>query len=144
MSLELSLSLEKERLHVKALAIVKVVLHNVSDQPLTVNGRMLLNHSSAPEPMRDISFDIVGPPGYFSLTVFHINAGRPGPEHFVELKPGESLERTYKLTKYYSLHSPGKYSVQVTYLNVTPHYAFGRRAWTGSVSSDWVTLERID
>lgn len=140
--LELILRLERDRVPVDNPVIAYVVLRNRSNQPLTVNGRLLLNKPFAPESMRDISFTINGPPDYFSLVRFNINAGPAEANHFVEIKPGEALERTYTLTKYYSLHEPGIYKIKATYLNTTAHDVLGRQAWIGRVDSPWVTLER--
>ena len=143
MSLQLILSLEQNRINVESPVVANVVLRNINSEPLIVNGRLLFNDLSAPEEARDISFNINGPPDYFSLKVFHINPAPLGPEHFVELKPGECVERAYLLTKYYSLHAAGEYAIQAAYLNVHPHHAGGRHAWRGSVDSNWVRLERI-
>ena|SRR5258707_397868 len=141
--LELLLHFERDKIPIDDPVIAQVILRNKGSQPLTVNGRLLLNKPFVPESMRDISFEIVGPPGYFSLIRFSKNVGPPETYHFVELKPGETLERTYILTKFYSMHEPGTYKIKATYLNTTGHNAFGRQAWIGKVDSPWVTLERI-
>jgi hypothetical protein len=141
--LELQIEAERDRIALTDQVILSVRLTNRSLEALTICERFLVNDSSAPERARDLSFEIVGPPGYISSYVFHVNAGAPKPEQFLELKPEESVTKRVDLTEYYSLHHPGTYRLRGTYLNATRVDAFGRAAWVGRVGSNWAEFNRV-
>lgn len=142
--LELSLVAEMPQVPPGEAIFVKMTISNAGSRPLTINGRMLLNHPAAPDTAREIDLQISGPPGYINLKKFYVNAGPPTPDHFVELQPAEYIERRYELTKYYSLHMAGAYQLTARYTNTSPVRHAGRPAWTGTLTSTAVTIMRGD
>jgi hypothetical protein len=123
--------------------LVDVTLRNIGDAPMTINGRLLLNSKHAPAKAREIAIEVDGPPNYFSTIKFHVNAGPPKPQHFFELKAGESICKTYDVTEFFSLHLPGKYHLRAFYSNTTHIHMFGRMAWTGNILSNTILIERL-
>ncbi len=119
---------------------VTVTLRNAGTAPLAVNGRLLLNHETAPESVRDLYFEINGPPGYSNQRLFRVNAGSPTERDVVTLKAGGTQERAIELTRFYSLHLPGKYTLIAHYLNATPISGFD--VWQGTLLSSPLVLER--
>jgi hypothetical protein len=99
-----------------------------------VNGRLAVNSRWAPEPMREVVFTVVGPSGKPLRFGAKIRIGHPRPEHFRTLAPGESVETTCRLDRYFSLTEPGRYSVSAAYAS-TQDPGDGRTAWKGRVSS---------
>jgi hypothetical protein len=76
-------------------------------------------------------------------TQFHVNVGDPEPEDFVELAPGDSVTRRYELTRFYPFGVPGRYVVRACFTNVHLGPRADRPAWTGSLTSNAVELQRI-
>lgn len=98
-----------------------------------VNARLLLNHATSPDSVRDVSMDVAGPKGWQRSTSFAIRAGAPSASDFVTLEPGESVHKQYDLSSYYGLDAKGDYRLRATYLDVR----------TGkTVVSDEITLAR--
>lgn len=122
--------------------VVKVVLANRSDAPMLVNGRLLAAPRYTPEPFREITFQVNGPSGYVNRKRTHINAGKPGPEHFIELASGDDIVKEFELTNLESLNVPGPYAVKATYGSIVIDPALPRQPWLGTVSSEWSTIER--
>jgi hypothetical protein len=117
-------------------------LTNVSETHVAVNQRLLLNHADTPEGYGELVLRVEGPPGYENLVSFHVRSGRPTDEHFGVLEPGQSVQKTFRLWKYESLHVPGSYRVQLLYQNSTPHTVEGTPVVLGSVSSNTVEITR--
>jgi hypothetical protein len=140
MSLRLGLSSEKDSYDLDETIWVTVRLINEGDQSLTVNGRLLLNHASAPETVRDLYFEIVGPDGYSNRRLFRVNAGSPKESDLVELQPGDSHERAIELTRFHSLHLAGEYRITAHYLSATA--IAGHEVWLGSLQSEPLVIER--
>jgi hypothetical protein len=111
---------------------VVATLRNVASEPLLINRRMLLNREGAPG---EIWLDLSGPEGYRNRRGFRIRVGAAGPEFFVTLAPGESVERSWTLDDYRSLDVPGAYEVAITYHNESPHAPDGRPLATGQTSA---------
>jgi hypothetical protein len=123
---------------------VTVAVENTGDEPLAINGRLLVNHPWAPPSERELSFDIDGPPDFVNLRRVHVNAGAAGPEDFVVLSPGGEIECRVELTEYSSMHLPGLYRVRATYENQAFGPLAGMRAWTGVLQSDGIAVERVN
>lgn len=141
--LELTLVAKAQKTAIDEALLVEVILHNKGSEPTTINGRLLFNSVHAPDYAKEITIEIVGPPDYFSLIKFHVNAGPPQPEHFVELKPNEIIRKTFELTKYFSMHVPGEYRLVATYTNTSDLRVYGRKTWTGKLTSNTVTVKRV-
>jgi len=140
MELKFSVTSNKQRYATDEPILVTVSLENVGSKTLTVNGRLLLNHASAPEFARDLHFDITGPENYSNRNLFRVNAGAPGAADLVELAPGEMHQRTIELTRFHSLHLSGQYTLVAHYLSAVPVAGFN--VWQGSLQSDSLSLER--
>jgi hypothetical protein len=115
-------------------------LTNISDRPLLVPNRFLLNYNHSPKPYRDIYFIFEGPTGYKSNIVFLLNAGEIKKENLMILLPGKKIENVINLTKYFSLHLPGKYIITAHYTNFTN--ISGTNVWCGEVISDKFIITR--
>lgn len=122
--------------------VVEVVLANRGTTPVLVNGRMLMAPPDMPEPFHEVTFEVNGPPGYVNRRLVHVNAGRPRPEQFVELAPGDHLAKALELTSLESMNLPGSYDVRATYANTVVEPALPQRPWVGRVSSTWGRVER--
>jgi hypothetical protein len=122
--------------------VVGVVLANRGTTTVVVNGRMLMAPPHMPEPFREVTFDVNGPPGYVNHRLGQVNAGRPHPEQFLELEPSEHLSKAFRLTSLHSMDLPGCYDVRATYANTVVNPALPRRPWVGRVSSAWGRVER--
>jgi hypothetical protein len=119
---------------------VTVALVNRGSEPVVVNRRLLLAPAATPPAFREMTFEVQGPPGYANRKLAHVNAGPPRAEHFAELAPGDSVEKSFELTRLHTLHEPGEYSIRATYSNdAEPE---GGVAWVGEVSSDWRVVRR--
>lgn len=92
--------------------MIEASLSNPTDKPQLVNRRMLLNHVGAPG---EIWLDVDGPEGYQNMRGFRVRAGEASNEFFITLAPGESVDQSWSLDDYHSLHLPGDYKVTLTY-----------------------------
>ena len=104
-------------------------LSNATDQPYLVNRRMLLNNVGAPG---ELWLDVDGPEGYRNTRGFRVRAGQASNEFFVTLAPGESVQQSWDLGDYESLHVPGDYTVTLTYHNKDPKAPDGRLMQIGN------------
>jgi hypothetical protein len=140
MALQLTVTGDKERYDLDEPIRLTVSLANNGPEALTINGRFLVNYPTAPEPMRDLYFEISGPDGYSNKRIFRVNAGYPGPNDLLELRPGATHQKVVELTRYHSLHLPGEYQVTAHYLSAAA--VSGRTVWLGQLTSEPLTLER--
>lgn len=139
--LTLHLGLESKGESTDRLPEATVVLTNEGSSLLLVNARLLLVPEGGPEEHGEINFSIEGPPESFSMKTFRVNSGRPKPENFVKLMPGESLVRSYDLGKYFHYEDPGSYKIIATYRNVTDINVGGTNSWKGSLVSNAAQFE---
>lgn len=140
MDLELTVTSDKSHYAANEPILVTVNLHNSGTQTITVNGRLLLNHATAPEFARDLYFEITGPENYSNRNLFRVNAGAPRAEDLVELAPDGIHQRTIELTRFHSLHLPGQYTLVAHYLSASAVAGFD--VWQGSLQSNALVLER--
>lgn len=98
-------------------------LSNPTDKAQIVNRRMLLNNFNAPG---EIWLDVDGPEGYLNTTGFRVRAGKASNEFFISLAPGQSVEQSWNLNDYESLHVPGEYKITLTYHNEAHQAPDGR------------------
>lgn len=138
--LEFELKLDAERFKPGKPVPGKLVLRNAGDEPMLVNGRLVINKPFAPAPFRDVYFNLVNPAGEQAEFLLKINVGEPGSQDFTELAPGESAERPFELDTYYLLEQPGTYAVQATYESHAEP-PDGRQAWTGKLDAARITFE---
>jgi Tetratricopeptide repeat len=89
-------------------------LRNPTAATQVVNRRMLVNNPGDPG---EIWVDVSGPDDYRNMVGYRVRAGDAGNELFVPLAPGETIEQSWTLTDYASLHLPGEYVVTATYHN---------------------------
>ncbi|HEX2087222.1 MAG TPA: DUF4288 domain-containing protein [Solirubrobacteraceae bacterium] len=114
--------------------VVTVALVNRGSEPVVVNRRLLATPEGTPEALRELTFEVRGPAGYVNRTRLHVNAGRAGSEHRVELAPGERVEKPVELTRLHSLHLPGEYAVRATYGRTRSDWRVVRRAADGAAT----------
>ena len=105
-------------------------LSNPTDKPQVVDRRMLVNHVNAPG---EIWLDVDGPEGYRNMRGFRVRVGEASDEFFITLAPGESVEQSWDLDDYHSLHVPGDYDVTLTYHNEDDKAPDGRPMAIGKV-----------
>ena len=141
----LELILKAKALHVPLhqAVLVTVMLRNICQEPITVNGRLLLNYPTAPDSAREIGLAVKGPPGYINLKKFHVNAGPPTIEQFVCLQPDAAVQREYDLSQFFSLHMAGAYNIVATYTNRNQMLIDSRLPWIGTLTSENVTITRV-
>jgi hypothetical protein len=122
---------------------LNVVLTNISEQVVAINKRMLLNRPNTPPGYGEIFLNVEGPPDYQNQVRFSIRAGLLTEDQFSLLSPRKSVEKTYRLWKYESLHLPGNYKIQVSYRNTVERKVKGMPVFVGSISSEAISLVRI-
>jgi hypothetical protein len=139
---ELTLELPARQVSLSEPVHVRFTLRNPGPQPVTVNGRLLLNTPYAPASARELTLQVEGPEGYRSTRAVQVNAGRPQAESFVVLAPGESRSASYELTRFQSMHLPGRYLLRATYRSAAPPDALPG-TWLGPTESAPVELQRV-
>jgi hypothetical protein len=122
---------------------VSVVVVNRDSATMFVNRRLLIAPPGTPKPFHEVTFEVQGMPGYVNRKVAQVNSGKPRPADFVELAAGASIEKPFELTRFHSLHLPGRYSVRATYANTVDLDDLPQRPWMGSITSDWSIVERV-
>ncbi len=120
---------------------VSAALRNAGDAPAIVNARLLPGRRATYG--RELWFEVEGPPGYVNTKRVQVNAGRPGPEHFRRLDPGEEVEKALDLAQYESLHLPGEYAVRAHYENQVQDERLGAAPWVGTIQSERATVRRL-
>jgi hypothetical protein len=114
----------------------RVVLRNISDCPLWVNQRLAVNHPASPPHFREVDFLIRDAYGQVAEFVTKIRVGFPRREDFIELPPGERVERSLNLADYYALEESEEYEVEAIYENYfVPEELRGSPVWTGRLVS---------
>ncbi|MFH1452474.1 MAG: hypothetical protein ABIH00_00660 [Armatimonadota bacterium] len=126
--------------------LCKMILTNISKEPIRVNERFLVNFES-PSP-HEVYFVIKNAKGIQLPFQLRIRAGEPKLEDFTTLNPGESIEKPnfmgffdikgYDLTEAYGLKEPGLYTIFAVYSNRAQ--AEGMKAWTGNLKSNTVKI----
>ena len=114
----------------------RLVLRNQATASLWVNRRLAVNHPVSPPHLRDVDFLVQDAHGRVAEFAAKVRVGRPGPEDFVELAPGETAERPFDLTFYYDLVPGEEYQVLAVYENYfVPENLRGAPVWTGRLAS---------
>src|SRR5258708_27201746 len=107
--LVLGASVENRSTHIEQPLGIIVEITNVGSQPVATCLRMLVNTCSSPIEVRDLCFQIEGPPDYINSTVFSVRAGPAGLGDYGVLSPGRTHIRRFPLTRYESLDWPVEY-----------------------------------
>ncbi len=142
-NLTLTVDTNDYRTHLGDTVSLDVVLRNAGNVTLPVNGRLLLNSERSPESCRELFLQILGPPGYFNLIKFNIRSGPPTREFFANFGPSEEIRKSYEITKINSLHLAGEYRIRFVYSNVHGYEVAGKKAWTGTLQSNEITILRL-
>jgi hypothetical protein len=141
---ELPLSLEVQVLPVEApvgsVTRLEVRIGNPTVETVRINSRMVINHPGAPG---ELLLDLDGPPGYINRAGFHVHVGPPDANSFTRLEPGQSLERSWPLERYWSIDLPGEYVLSVTYHNETSRAPDGRPVLAGRISASTAFRRRV-
>lgn len=140
--LELDVRLPQDSVPLDREVGLVVVLANRGASAAFVNRRLLVAPPGTPDPFHEVTFEVEGPPGYVNRKLAQVNSGRPRPEDFAELAPGDAVEKSFELTRLHSMHLPGKYSVRATYSNSVELEELERRPWIGTATSEWCVVER--
>jgi hypothetical protein len=119
---------------------ITVILTNLFEAPLVMNGRMLVNH---PLLQGEVSFRIIGPGGAKIEIRRLITPLSLRDDDFVVLNRGQSIQRSVDLADLFGVSQKGVYQVQVSYHNEIDHLLGPRRAWKGIVWSEPVEI-RLD
>jgi hypothetical protein len=123
---------------------VHLVLANAGDAPLAVNARLLPMAGSVARGAGEVVLQVRGPAGYSTTRRVSGRVGPPGPDDFALLQPGHELSRSHPLTRYESLHRPGRYAVLAEYRSDAPGEVDGVRAFRGVLRASPVELERSE
>jgi hypothetical protein len=117
---------------------VKVVVANVSAEPLLVNARLLVTVGAGEG---DLAFDVEGAGGQGYEYRAFVTPDELEEKDFVVLEPGASIERTVDLARDYSVTAAGAYRAVVTYRSAKDFTKSGLKAWTGVARSQPATVE---
>jgi len=97
---------------------------------------LAINHPISPPHLREVDFLIQDVRGHIAEFASKVRVGLPHPEDFVELAPGETVERPFDLAFYYVLASGQEYEVQAIYENYfVPESLKDAPVWTGRLVS---------
>ncbi len=140
--LEFTLSLNRETYSLGEAIAFKLTLRNSGLDPQVVNTRMVVNSPLAPAPVRDVEVTVTDASGAVARFTAIIEVRILEDQDYVELKPGEMVERSFSLDLFYALERPGSYSVQAAYQSETDP-GDGRAAWKGRLDSNVVTLTLV-
>ena len=110
--------------------MMEAELSNPTDDQQLVNRRMLINHVDAPGEMW---LEVDGPESYRNMRGFRVRVGEASNEFFITLAPGESVDESWSLDDYHSLHVPGDYKITLTYHNEDDKAPDGRPMTIGKV-----------
>ena len=116
-------------------------LSNDGDDTIFVNGRMLLVPAGSPGTINELNLFVDGPPESFSLKRFSVNAGQAQAENFIQLTPGQYIERNYVLDDYFYYDQPGQYTAKAKYHNEVAFERSGYKSWQGDIESNVVNFE---
>jgi hypothetical protein len=118
-----------------------LALRNLSDSAVWVNRRLAINHPVSPPHLREVDFLIQEADGRIAEFAAKVRVGLPQPEDFVELAPGEAVERPVDLAFYYAVASGQEYKVQAIYENYfVPETLKDAPVWTGRLVSHTLAM----
>lgn len=103
----------------------------------TVNARLGV---SAPKRGGELFLEVQDASGKEVPFSARVNIGAPEAADFKVLQPGGKVERVIDLSNYFTLRSPGAYTVRAVYENAQEGAASGQPAWKGRVTCPEVTL----
>jgi hypothetical protein len=111
---------------------LKARIGNPTTRTVQINSRMIINHPGAPG---ELLLDLDGPPGYVNSAGFRVNVGPLDDGSVTLLQPGQSMEWSWPLERYWSIDTPGEYVLKATYHNETSRAPDGRRVLVGQISA---------
>jgi len=113
-----------------------LALRNRGKNSLWVNRRLAVNHPVSPPHLREVDFLIQDARGRVAEFEAKVRVGLPQREDFVELAPGEAVERKFDLGLYFALTPGQEYEVQAIYENYfVPDGLHDVPVWTGRLVS---------
>jgi len=116
---------------------VTITITNLFDKPLLINSRMLVNHLLLPG---EVAFRITGPDGKLCNIQRLVTPLSVGPDDFVLLPRGMSVQRTIDLSDMYPVNKKGTYKVEAIYHNELDSIQNSVRAWRGQAASDPIEI----
>ena len=116
---------------------ILLVLKNISEDPVVVNGRLLVSDESAPPEAREVTVSLIGSDRSEVPFRSLVNAGAPARADFVTLQPGEEVTRLYDLDEAFSSSTlvEDTYAIRAIYDNPVSGAEFGLDAWTGRLEA---------
>ena len=136
--IELTLVLDQTAYRAPARPRATIRITNAGAMPQVVNKRFALNYGDAAGYECEVKLFIRNSAGDELPFTARVNIGDPTDRHFVELGPGQSLEREYDLARTYDLTAPGRYTIQALYQNETDPSA--GPAWKGELKSNIISF----
>ena len=94
---------------------INTVLTNSGSSPLWVNKRLLFNTVYAPEPFREIWFDVKAPNGEKLNFRCKVKAVWAREEHYTILPPGEAVKAEIRLSRCFDMKEKGNYQIKAHY-----------------------------
>ena len=117
---------------------VTIIITNLFDAPLLMNGRMLVNH---PLLQGELSFRIMDPQGKRIDIQRLITPLMTRDQDIVTLDRGQSMQRSVDLADLFGITRKGIYKVQVSYHNDIDRTVAAQHAWKGVVYSEPVEIQ---
>ncbi|UCF08850.1 MAG: hypothetical protein JSW28_03935 [Thermoplasmata archaeon] len=116
-----------------------VILTNTGSKPVPVNKRLLVNTPHAPEPFREVTFEILSPSKEILNFRTRINVGPPNEDDIAELGPSESVEHVYDAAHDFLFEEKGEYTIRAVYENRFDFEGKGE-VWKGRLESNILTF----
>lgn len=120
---------------------LEVRIGNPTAGTVQINSRMVINHPGGPG---ELLLDLDGPPGYVNRAGFRVNVGSLDDGSFTRLEPGQSLEWSWPLERYWSIDMAGEYVLSATYHNETSRAPDGRPVLVGRISASTTFRRQTD
>ncbi len=137
-TLVLNLSIDKDTYHEGEAITATLHLENASTQEVVIKKRLAVNAVFAPAAYRDVAFIVADADGNRKDFRARVNLGAPKPNDFGLLKPGDSIQQIYTITRYYDVTKPGAYTIKAFYYNESS--LDDKAVWQGEISSNTIKL----
>lgn len=132
--LRFELQFEQPRYQAGKSVWARFLLRNLSDQPVAVNRRFLVN---GPAPLdHDVVLEVTGPGGWIPMGLL-VHAAPLMQRDFQVVPPHHACLESYDVAYAFGLRQAGLYQIQAVYENADP------RGWVGKLLSGRVEV-RLD
>lgn len=136
------LKLGKNEYDIGERIIVDLILKNVSNSPLCINSRMVINHNSAPSQYREVELFLESKEGNLMDFDCRVNTRRATEKDYRVVQPGESVTRKFEITNCYKIKKTGKYAIRASFQDGTKAIdeLCGIPIFLEKVDSNWVSF----